>query len=500
MSALSSRLNEGRGWVRQVLTLTHRELLDSLRDWRILAPILILTLAFPLLMNFITVRTQNMFYERWGVEGIERRLLPLMLMVVGFFPVSVSLVIALETFVGEKERKSLEPLLLTPLSDLQLYMGKTLAALLLPLAAGCLGILVYVAVLWNQGWHPTPTLFVQILTLTAAEALVMVSGAVIISSQTTSVRAANLLASFVIIPMALLVQGESLIILQAGNAVLWNILLFLIVVDVLLVRMGIRLFNREELLGREIDELNLGSLWRVFRQHLSWERWLFGMDLAKKPWPVQWAGTLAGLYLREVPAVLRRSGLALALVLIGLFGAAWVGRDFALRFTLPPQALTLGSISEESFSSLSTTSWLPAFTTWGVLGNNIRSLLAAALLGTFSFGSLAVALLMAPLAIIAYVAFQAAWAGYNPFLFLLAFVMPHGVLELPAAIIATALAVRLGATFIAPPRGMTVGEGWLQALADFLKLFLALIIPMLAVAAWIEVHITPAVVLSIYGR
>lgn len=482
-----------------MLTLTRREILDSLRDWRILLPIFVLTLAFPLLMNFITVRTQNMFYERWGVEGIERRLLPLMLMVVGFFPVSVSLVIALETFVGEKERRSLEPLLLTPLSDLQLYLGKTLAALLLPLVAGCLGITVYTAVLWRQGWHPSSVLLIQILVLTAAEALVMVSGAVIISSQTTSVRAANLLASFVIIPMALLVQGESIIILQAGNAILWDVLAFLIVVDVMLVRMGIRLFNREELLGREIDELNVGNLWRMFRRHLGWERWLFGLDLARVPRPWRWLGTLVGLYLREVPAVLRRSWLALALVVAGLLGAVWVGWDFAVRFRLPAGSLALDSITDESFTGLSTTSWLPAFTTWGVLQNNTRSLLAAALLGTFSFGSLAVALLMAPLAVIAYVGFQAAWAEYDPFLFLLTFVMPHGVLELPAALIATGLAVRLGATFIAPPRGMTVGEGWLQALADFIKLFLAVVLPMLTVAAWIEVHITPFLVLKVYG-
>ncbi|HEC33518.1 MAG TPA: hypothetical protein ENI37_02240 [Chloroflexi bacterium] len=492
-------LRAWREWMRQVLTLTRREIYDGLRDWRIILPIFLLTLAFPILMNFITVRTQNMFYERWGVAGIETRLLPLMLLVVGFFPVSVSLVIALETFVGEKERKSLEPLLATPLSDLQLYLGKTLAALLLPLVAGCLGIAVYMAVLSQQEWHPSSLLLIQIVLLTAAEALVMVSGAVIISSQTTSVRAANLLASFIIIPMALLVQGESIIILQVGNAVLWDILAFLIVADVMLVRMGLRLFNREELLGREIDELNIGNLWRAFRRHLGWQRWLFGLDLERMPRPLRWLGTLVGLYLREVPAALRRSRLALLLVLVGLAGAVLIGWDFAVRFRLPPGSLALDSITEESFSGLSTTSWLPAFTTLGVLKNNVRSLVAAALLGTFSFGSLAVALLMAPLAIIAYMGFQTAWAGYNPALFLLTFVMPHGVLELPAAIIATALAVRLGATFIAPPLGMTVGEGWLQALTDLTKVFLAVVLPMLTAAAWIEVHITPALVLTIYG-
>lgn len=483
-----------RNWLHEVFSLTWREISDSMRDWRIIVPIGILTLFFPVLMNILTRSTQNMFYERWGVAGIETRLLPLMLMVVGFFPASVSLVIALETFVGEKERQSLEPLLATPLSDVQLYLGKIMAAVLLPLVAGFVGIAAYTLMLWQQDLLPSSGLLLQIIVLTSAEALVMVSAAVVLSSQTTSVRAANLLASFIIIPVALLVQGESLIILYAGNHVLWYILIFLIVTDVMLVRMGLRLFNREELLGREIDELNIGSLWRTFRRYLGWQPWPSG----KRRLPLRW---LLGFYLREVPAVLRRSALALAVVLIGLLGSVLVGWVVARALPAPPGFLNLDAISAETFTaSLSTTTWLPAFTPLGVLGNNVRSLLAAALLGTFSFGALAVALLMAPIAIIVYMAFQMAWAGYNPLIFALTFVMPHGILELPAAIIATALAVRLGATFIAPPKGMTVGEGWLQALADFVRLFVAVVIPLLAVAAWIEVHVTPAVVILTYGQ
>ena len=61
-------------------------------------------------------------------------LLPLLPMIVGFFPVSISLVIALETFVGEKERLSLEPLLSTPLTNTELYLGKSFAAMLPPAA------------------------------------------------------------------------------------------------------------------------------------------------------------------------------------------------------------------------------------------------------------------------------------------------------------------------------------------------------------------------------
>lgn len=445
-------------WVLQIWRLIGRELRDYLRDWRILFPIFTLTLLFPLLMRFVTGYLEGSFYERWGAEGVTARLLPLMLLLVGFLPVSVSLVIALESFAGEKERMSLEPLLATPLSDLQLYLGKMVAALALPLMAGTVGIAFYLLILPIEA-RPSPLTLLQVFLLTIGKALVMVSAAVIVSSQTTSVRAANLLSSFIIVPISLLLQQESLLLLQSGNQILWYILLFLLVANVMLIRMGIRLFNREELLGREIDELNLRNVWRMFQRHFVWERWFFGRPTERLPRSLRWLSTWTGLYLREVPRILARSHLALALVLISLMGAVWVGWEVAIRFRIPAEYIPLDQVTEETFQQASAISWLPAFTIWGILENNLRSLTLAAILGTFSFGALAIILLMAPIAIITYAAFQVAWAGYDPLTFVLAFVVPHGVLEMPAAIIATTLAVRLGATFIAPAPGNDGGGG-----------------------------------------
>jgi len=96
-------------------------------------------------MNF-TARRLIGFVEAYGAEIIATQLIPFLLLVVGFFPMSFSLVIALETFVGEKERNSLEPLLATPLTNKQLYFGKMLAAIVPPLAASYLGMLVYIHV------------------------------------------------------------------------------------------------------------------------------------------------------------------------------------------------------------------------------------------------------------------------------------------------------------------------------------------------------------------
>jgi uncharacterized membrane protein SpoIIM required for sporulation/ABC-type transport system involved in multi-copper enzyme maturation permease subunit len=500
MTAVTERAQADiNGSLRLVLVLVGREIRDTLRDWRIVAPIVILTVFFPVLMSVVADLALR-WVTKYGDPIIGERLVPFLLMVVGFFPISFSLVIALETFVGEKERNSLEPLLATPLTDAQLYLGKTLASMIPPLLAAYLGIATYLVGLYIfEGWTASPVLLVLVITLTTAEGVVMVSGAVVLSSQTTSVRAANLLASFIIIPMALLVQGEAIIMFYANYKVLWWIVLFLIVVDVVLVRMGIHLFNREELLGREIDELNLGFLWRTFCGHLRWEHWFFGLDLQRVPAGLRWLAALGGLYGRDIPAILRRSWTSHGLVVVTLLASAFIGYAFATRFELPPSMLQLEDISTEMFAELPAVDWLPAFTVLGVFSNNVRALILAGLLGVFSLGTLAVALLMAPLAIVFFFVAQAANAGYSPALFFAAFILPHGIFELPAAIIATALAVRLGATFMSPPRGMTVGEGWLWALADFIKVFVALILPLLALAAAVEVHVTPAVVVWVFG-
>jgi len=491
--------------LRMVLTLVGREIRDTLRDWRIVVPIVILTVFFPGLMSVVADLALN-WVVKYGDPIIGERLIPFLLMVVGFFPISFSLVIALETFVGEKERNSLEPLLATPLTDAQLYLGKTLAAVIPPLLAAYLGITVYlVGLVLFEGWTASPTLLALIITLTTAEGVVMVSGAVVLSSQTTSVRAANLLASFIIIPMALLVQAEAMIMFYANYDALWWVVLFLIVVDVILVRMGIHIFNREELLGREIDELNVASLWHIFRGYLRWDRWFFGADLRpaahgrQTPGWLRWLGTLCGLYFREIPAILRRSWMAHAMVIVGLLASVIIGYAFAGRYELPPDMLRLDQVSSEMFAELPAIDWLPTFTTWGVLSNNVRALLLATLLAVFSFGTLAVGLLMAPLAIVFFFVAQVGRLGYSPVLFFSAFVLPHGILELPAATIATALAVRMGAAFMSPPQGMTVGQGWLRALADFVKVFLALVLPLLALAAAIEVYVTPAIVVWVFG-
>jgi ABC-type transport system involved in multi-copper enzyme maturation permease subunit len=474
-TALARRTMLQGAWV-----VAGREVRDQLRDWRILGPIGLLTLFFPLLMNF-TARTAMDFVNRYGAPIIAERLIPFLLMVVGFFPISVSLVIALETFAGERERQSLEPLLATPLTNAELYLGKMLASLVAPLAAAYVGIGVYLTgLLTSLHWSPPPVLLIEVFVLTTVQAIVMVAGAVVISSLTTSVRAANLLASFIIIPVAQLIIGESLIMFWGSYHVLWWIIVGLLLIGALLVRSGLQLFNREELLSRELDILDLRWAWRTFRQAF--------LDGAVSP--VSW---YTGVLRRTVP----RLGTCLAILGLVLTVGFLVGAGFAREWPIPAEMLNFDEIRAtlsgnfQSFGMLTGRGW------WWVFTNNVRAVLLASALGAFTFGVLAVILLMVPLGIVGYFAGNLAAVGEPVGLYLAGLVLPHALMEVPAALLAGAAILRLGLVAVSPAGGRSLGTSWLSALAEWSRVMLGLVIPLLAAAAAIEVFLTPRLALLI---
>ncbi|CAG0933668.1 hypothetical protein TFLX_03167 [Thermoflexales bacterium] len=476
-------------WFSGMWLIVRRELRDTFRDWRMITPIVMLTVFFPVLMTWAAGVAQN-FVNRFDTPLIAERLIPFLMLIVGFFPISFSLVIALEAFVGERERKSLEPLLSTPLSDGQLYVGKMIASLVPALLAAFLGIGVYLLGLFVfRGWTPPPILLAQVSALTFMEGVVMVAGAVVVSSHSTSVRAANLLASFIIIPMAILVQVEAVILFQAIYDAMWGIVLALVVVALILIRMGVRLFNREELLGREIDSINLRNVFRRAGQYF----------VAVAPNQPRAHFNLSGIYRHHVPAALRRTKNAILAILVALGVSMVVAWAWGSQFSLPPGALDFSHFSSESFDSAATNFLLPSFTWHAVWWNNTRAVLLYFVTAFFSFGSLAIVLIMLPVAPIAFIGALVSNSGFNPVVFLAAFILPHGIFELPAAIIGAAAAVRVGASLINRDRSLTLGEGWWSAIMDFLKLMIFVVIPLLLLAAIFEVHVTPRVVCAVYG-
>ena len=468
--------------LRPALIITRREIRDQFRDWRIIIPIIVLTLVFPAIMNF-TARQATEFVGRFGADIIGDRLIPFLLMVVGFFPISISLVIALESFVGEKERRSIEPLLSSPLTDWHLYIGKLLAVIFPPLAASYLGIGVYLFGVFRQiGWSPEPVLIVQILLLTFVQALVMVAGAVVISTQATSVRAANLLASFIIIPMAFLIQGESMVMFWAEYDALWPVVFGLAVLAAVLVRTGVSHFNREEMLGRELDSLNLKGTWRTFKEAFT-----------------AGAHSVPGWYRQAAIPALKRLRTPALLTGLVMAAAVWIGVDLADQFPLPTGFLDVSNLEIETFSQLGNVSLLTPVGVPVIWLHNLRVVALALLLGVFSFSVAGLLIVMLPLVLLGYFAASFAGAGLSPFLFATAFVLPHGILELPALTLAGAAILYIGARIVAPSQGKSIGEVFVLGLAEWSQVIVGFVTPMLLGAAALEVFLTPWVVVRLLG-
>ncbi|MBO9360974.1 MAG: stage II sporulation protein M [Thermoflexus sp.] len=465
-------LQQGQRWLRGTWVIFRRDLLDILRDWRLISPLALLLCIFPVLA-LLSAEAATRYLAQFGAELISERLLPFLALATGFLPLTVCLIIPLETFVGEKERRTLEPLLAAPVSDLQLYIGKGLAALIVPTVTSLLGVTIYLIILAVRRALPLePALVLSLYAILSMHAVVMVAGAIVISTQSYSVRGANLLNSFIILPLSMLLVLESSLLFWGSYRLLVVILCILLAYAVLLVRMGVALFNREQLLSAEFDTLDLQGMAREFWRALRAgdpEGW------PRSRWDFLWGP-------------IRRSGGALAtLALLGVMG-------FVLGWSLTPEMASrpTETILEQVRSELQNLWGSLAFplTAWGLFIHNLRAVLVNALFGTFSLG-LWVAFY--PVGLMGLVGtLLRTFFAVDPSLGIAGIlaVLPHGLIELPAVGLVFAGTLRLGLTLLTPPHPRSLRNRLLLALADWLKL-LGIAIPLLLLAAWIEVHVTP---------
>jgi uncharacterized membrane protein SpoIIM required for sporulation/ABC-type transport system involved in cytochrome c biogenesis permease component len=515
--------------IRMMWMIARRELMDQLRDWRILGPMATLVLVFPFLMGFFTRVAVN-FINQYGATLVSERFGPFMLMVAGFFPVTVSLVVALEAFVGEKERGSMEPLLSSPITDAEIYLGKLVAGSIVPLIAGYLSIFIYLFLLYRNGDQiPDVGLIIQVCVLNAVQAILMVSVAIVISTQSTSVRAANLLSSFIILPVGILIQGESYLIFWGSNDVLWVAVIGISILTSLFIRLGLSHFQREKLLGREIDVLDFKWLSRtfwlefsggqsvpafirfIFRRKPDW----FAPDLAPVNLGLALLEDLRGIrawYRVELPKTFKK--IRPAIIISSLVGvAAMLGTFFYVDANLPQKqvtpmqlrevAVSIGAASPE-VAPQDQANQLDAFqdllTTPGLFVHNTRSALLISVLGFFSFGLVGYLGFMLNLGLVG--GFMAVFRliDLSPLLVFAAGILPHGIFEIPGLTLAVAAMLYATVRLVTPEQNHTIGEVFIGAIADWLKIFVAVCIPLFLLAAIVEANITPIILLELFGR
>ncbi|MBX0327340.1 stage II sporulation protein M [Oscillochloris sp. ZM17-4] len=479
-----------------IALIARRELREVLSDWRVLIPLGVLTVALPAGLVAGTSFALTFIQD----PTLLGRLVPFAALLVGFVPASFALITAIESFVGERERNSLESLLSMPISDRSLYAGKLLSALLVPLGGSLLAMLVFLNLIRLifpslYFFAMTPGLVLQVALMICVITLLLVSGAVVISSHTGSIRAATLLASAVLVPTAVTIQLQALLFIAQRFDLIWYVMAALAVIAVALIRSGMASFNREEILSREHEEL---SLRQVLHTYLAFYR----EHRPAGTRPSEYAGlpfSARRFYSRELPALLYELRLPLACAALAALGGLLLGGALGERYRIAAFEQALAGLGQAPQPS-------PGLALF-VFANNIRVSILSNIFSALSFGIFAFLVPAVAFGQIGFIASTLAARGGSwlaldadsPLQFVLAYVLPHGIVELPTFILSAALGLRIGAALLAPPPGFSAGQNLLWALAAFAKTWLLVLLPLIALGSLIEGMITPLIITGLYG-
>ncbi len=192
-----------------------------------------------------------------GGECMQFYILTQFMLLFMLLPVVIPVTIASYSIVGEKTTRTLEPVLATPITTMELLAGKALAAVIPAVIASTAGYLVFAigALIITGGLGLTAKLFsalwlIAVFIVGPLLAIAAVSVAVMVSSRANDPRVAEQLSVLVILPIIGLFFGQltGFVILNE-QLILW-MALGLVVIDAGLLYFATQLFQRETILTR----------------------------------------------------------------------------------------------------------------------------------------------------------------------------------------------------------------------------------------------------------
>jgi ABC-2 type transport system permease protein len=210
--------------------------------------------------RFILVVSSNLTFLKTKPSEISQ-VLPMMfnmvLMIFIIVPATLPTIIATYSIVGEKNNRSLEPLLATPTTDGELLAGKIFSSFIPSMGSTLLAftlgvVLLDVILIPRTGFPllPTPTWILSILLLAPTACLMSVLACVLVSSKVSDVRAAQQLGGFVVMPVVVLMLG-----VLSGFIFLSPVMIFVFAglygcLDLGLFYVAKAIFNRETILTK----------------------------------------------------------------------------------------------------------------------------------------------------------------------------------------------------------------------------------------------------------
>ena len=172
-------------------------------------------------------------------------------------PLIIPITIAAYSIVGEKTTRSLEPLLATPITTAELLTGKNLAATIPAVLATWVGFALFaVGSLIISGSRAVtaslldPMWLLAVLLVGPLMAVLSVNFSIMVSSRVNDPRVAEQVSTVVILPLLALFFGQISGLFFLNKTLILLIALGLVVVDISLIYLAVRMFQRENILTR----------------------------------------------------------------------------------------------------------------------------------------------------------------------------------------------------------------------------------------------------------
>ncbi len=268
-----------RGARQRIAALLGKELADVRQNPSVFVPAIIVALASLLLPFFVAVIVPALTGERLSdssdftvaVElyrlqpgmrsldpetAIQAWVFQQFLILLLLTPVAGSMSVAAYSVIGEKQARTLEPLLATPIRTFELLAAKVLGSLIpaLALTITCFGLYVVAAAAFAR-----PGAYRALLTghslaivflLGPLAALAALQMAVCVSSRVNDARSAQQIGALIVLPIAGLLVAQVTGSVVLTPAILLLIAVALIVLNAGLLALGVALFDRESILTR----------------------------------------------------------------------------------------------------------------------------------------------------------------------------------------------------------------------------------------------------------
>ncbi|MCL2642437.1 MAG: ABC transporter permease [Candidatus Bathyarchaeota archaeon] len=173
-------------------------------------------------------------------------------------PIMASSVIGSDSFAGERERKTIEALLATPISDSELLLGKVLVCFLPAMAVTFAAYGVYMLMIdvmtfgmFGMLLLPNITWLIIMFGVTPVIALCGIGLTIMVSSKVKGFKEAQQISIVLVLPVIGLMLAQILGLIFLGPLMLIILIGIFATIDIAIYYLSIKMFQREEILAKQ---------------------------------------------------------------------------------------------------------------------------------------------------------------------------------------------------------------------------------------------------------